>query len=60
MYTKMIQEETDNNDKGGEKMLKVKNTGKIDPKRHLLSLIDEAENANVAALLTNNLATQSM
>ncbi|EAR94682.1 Mov34/MPN/PAD-1 family: proteasomal regulatory protein rpn11 and signalosome complex protein (macronuclear) [Tetrahymena thermophila SB210] len=57
LYTKAIEEEIKCNGKD-EKQLKIKNTGKIDPKKHLESNIDDASANNIVQLLGNMMSAR--
>lgn len=46
LYTKSIEEEIKCKGKDEDK-LKIKNTGKIDPKRHLANSIEDASSSNI-------------
>jgi 26S proteasome regulatory subunit N11 len=54
-YSKLIEEEG----KQGEKQVKIKNTGKRNPKRHLELKIDELLNDNLGSLLGRMVATKA-
>ncbi|EGR28837.1 proteasome regulatory particle subunit, putative [Ichthyophthirius multifiliis] len=56
MYHKRISEEINCNNK---KQLSIKNTGKIDPKKHLIDLSDEMSENNCYQILTNMANIQS-
>lgn len=57
LYIKSIEEEV--NCKGkDEKHLKIKNTGKIDPKKHLLNSIEETSGSNIVHMLGNMFSTR--
>lgn len=45
--------------KTGEKEVKIKNTGKRNPKRHLELKIDELLNDNIGSLLGRMIATKA-
>lgn len=57
LYTKSIEEEIKCNGKD-EKQLKIKNTGKIDPKKHLLNNIDNASASNIVQILGNMMSVR--
>jgi 26S proteasome regulatory subunit N11 len=54
-YTKLIEEEAEK----GEKEVKIKNTGRKNPKRHLEMKIDEILNDNIGSILGRMIATKA-
>jgi len=54
-YTKLIEDEG----KSSEKEVRIKNTGKRNPKRHLELKIDELLNDNLGSILGRMVATKA-
>ncbi len=54
-WSKRIDEETEKD----RKELAIKNTGKMDPKRHINESIEETANENILAILGDMISTQS-
>ena len=54
-WSKRIEEET----KKDRKELAIKNTGKIDPKRHIAENVEETANENILGILGDMISTQS-
>lgn len=54
-WSKRIDEETEKD----RKELAIKNTGKMDPKRHISESIEETANENILGILGDMISTQS-
>ena len=54
-WGKRIEDET----KKEQKELTIKNTGKIDPKRHISEAVEETVNSNILGILGGMISTQS-
>jgi 26S proteasome regulatory subunit N11 len=54
-WSKRIDEETEKD----RKELAIKNTGKVDPKRHISENIEETANENILSILGDMISTQS-
>lgn len=54
-WSKRIEEETEKD----KKQLTIKNTGKIDPKRHINETLEETLNENILGILGGMISTKS-